>query len=126
MRREIRGAAHPELMQPIRLGGRPVDEQAVRAVIGFVLLYVVVFIVGAILLASYSSARGLPVSVEEALAASASALGNVGPGFGASGPMGSFASYGTPVKTVMVWLMWTGRLELLPALVLVSRSFWLR
>ncbi len=126
MRREIRGAAHPELMQPIRLGGRPVDEQAVRAVIGFVLLYVVVFIVGAILLASDASARGLPVSVEEALAASASALGNVGPGFGASGPMGSFASYGTPGKTVMVWLMWTGRLELLPALVLVSRSFWLR
>ncbi len=126
MRREVRGAAHPELVQPIRLGGRPVDEQAVRAVIGFVLLYILVFIVGAILLASDASARGLEVSVEEALAASATALGNVGPGFGASGPMGSFADFGAPGKTVMIWLMWTGRLELLPALVLVSRSFWLR
>jgi len=126
MRREVRGAAHPELVQPIRLGGRAVDEQAVRAVIGFILLYIVVFIVGAILLATDASARGLEVSVEEALAASATALGNVGPGFGASGPMGSFADFGTPGKSVMIWLMWTGRLELLPALVLVSRSFWLR
>ncbi|MDX6378494.1 MAG: trk/ktr system potassium uptake protein, partial [Gaiellaceae bacterium] len=126
MRREVRTAAHPDLVEPIRISGRPVDERAVRAVIGFVLLYIVVFIVGAILLASDAAARGLPVSVEEALAASATALGNVGPGFGASGPMGSFADYGPPGKTVMIWLMWTGRLELLPALVLVSRSFWLR
>jgi trk system potassium uptake protein TrkH len=66
------------------------------------------------------------VTVEEALAASATALGNVGPGFGGSGPMGSFAEFGTPGKLVMIGLMWTGRLELLPALVLVSRSFWLR
>ncbi len=126
MRREVRGAAHPELLQPIRMGGRAVDEKAVRAVVGFILLYIVVFIVGAILLASDAAARGLPVTVEEALAASATALGNVGPGFGASGPMGSFAEYGTPGKLVMIGLMWTGRLELLPALVLVSRSFWLR
>jgi trk system potassium uptake protein TrkH len=126
MRREVRTAAHPDLVEPIRISGRPVDERAVRAVIGFVLLYIVVFIVGAILLASDAAARGLPVSVEEALAASATAIGNVGPGFGASGPMGSFADFGPPGKTVMIWLMWTGRLELLPALVLVSRSFWLR
>lgn len=126
MRREVRSAAHPDLVEPLRISGRAVDEAAVRAVIGFVLLYVVVFIIGAILLASDAAARGLPVTVEEAMAASATALGNVGPGFGASGPMGSFAAYGGPGKTVMIWLMWTGRLELLPALVLVSRSFWLR
>ncbi len=126
MRREVRAAAHPDLVQPLRVGGRPIDERAVRAVIGFIVLYIFVFAVGAILLASDAAARGLPVSVEEALAASATALGNVGPGFGDSGPMGSFAAYGTPGKTVMIWLMWTGRLELLPALVLVSRSFWLR
>jgi trk system potassium uptake protein TrkH len=126
MRREVRAAAHPELVTPLRLSGRAVSEDAVRAVVGFVLLYIVVFVAGAILLASDAAARGLPVSVEEALAASATALGNVGPGFGASGPMGSFAAFGAPGKVVMIGLMWTGRLELLPVLVLLSRSFWLR
>jgi trk system potassium uptake protein TrkH len=126
MRREVRGAAHPDLVSPLRMSGRAVSEDAARAVIGFVLLYVVVFAAGALLLASDAAARGLPVSVEEALAASATALGNVGPGFGTSGPMGSFAAYGTPGKLAMIWLMWAGRLELLPALVLLSRSFWLR
>src|SRR6185436_2364800 len=119
MRREVRGAAHPDLVSPLRMSGRAVSEDAARAVIGFVLLYVVVFAAGALLLASDAAARGLPVSVEEALAASATALGNVGPGFGASGPMGSFAAYGTPGKLAMIWLMWAGRLELLPALVLL-------
>jgi trk system potassium uptake protein TrkH len=126
MRREVHGAAHPDLVSPLRMSGRAVSEDAARAVVGFVLLYVVVFAAGALLLASDAAARGLPVSVEEALAASATALGNVGPGFGASGPMGSFAAYGAPGKLAMIWLMWAGRLELLPALVLLSRSFWLR
>ncbi len=126
LRRDVRTGVHPELISPIRLSGRVVDEAALRATIGFILLYVVVFIVGAIVLAADAAARGLPVTVEQALAASATSLGNVGPGFGDNGPMGSFAAYGDVGKSTMALLMWMGRLELLPALVLLSRSFWLR
>jgi trk system potassium uptake protein len=126
LRREIRTGVHPELVSPIRLSGRVVDEAALRATAGFVLLYIFVFIVGAIVLAADAAGRGLPVTVEQALAASATSLGNVGPGFGENGPMGSFAAYGDLGKATMALLMWTGRLELLPALVLLSRSFWLR
>ena len=51
-------------------------------------------------------------------------LGNVGPGFGFAGPMGSFDPFSPVSKTVMIVLMWMGRLELLPVVVLVTKSYW--
>ena len=127
MRREVRGAAHPDLVQPVRMAGRAVDEQAVRAVIGFVLLYIVDLHLGGDPPCVDAAARGLPVTVEEALAASATALGQRRPGLRRErARWGRSRSTGHRGRLVMIGLMWTGRLELLPALVLVSRSFWLR
>ena len=51
LRRELRQTIHPELVQPIRLNGRTVDERTLRAVLAFVLLYIGIFIIGAVLLA---------------------------------------------------------------------------
>ena len=42
---------HPEYVAPIRINRVPIDERTVRAVIAFVLLYVGIFVVGAVLLA---------------------------------------------------------------------------
>ena len=60
----------------------------------------------------------------EALAASASALGNVGPAFGFAGPMGSFAPFSDVSKGLMIALMWIGRLEIVPVAVLLTRADW--
>ena len=57
LRRELRQTIHPELVQPIRLNGRTVDERTLRAVLAFVLLYIGIFIVGAILLAIDAASR---------------------------------------------------------------------
>ena len=52
LRRELRQTdPSRELVQPIRLNGRAVDERTLRAVLAFVLLYIGIFIVGAVLLA---------------------------------------------------------------------------
>ena len=58
------------------------------------------------------------------MAASATTLGNVGPAFGFAGPMGSFAPFSDVSTVVMTLLMWLGRLELIPIVVLVTRSYW--
>ena len=51
LRRELDQAMHPESVAPIRAQPRRVvDERTVRAVIAFVLLYVGIFVVGALLL----------------------------------------------------------------------------
>ena len=124
LRRELRQTIHPELVMPIRLNGQVVDERTLRAVLAFVLLYVGAFVVGAAALAIDARFSNVDIGVTETIAASAGTLGNVGPGLGFAGPMGSYAPFSDVSKLVMVGLMWIGRLEVLPVLVLLTRGYW--
>ena len=60
----------------------------------------------------------------DAVAASATTIGNVGPGLGFTGPLGSFAPLGDVSKVTMIALMWLGRLEIVPVVVLLTRHYW--
>ena len=124
LRRELRQTIHPELVQPIRLNGKTVDERTLRAVLAFVLLYIGIFVVGALLLAIDARVSDVELGMTEAIAASAGTLGNVGPGLGFAGPMGSYAPFSDFSTIVMAVLMWIGRLEVLPVLVLLTRNYW--
>jgi trk system potassium uptake protein TrkH len=124
--REVRLTVHRQQQVPVRLSGRTVSEPVLRAIVVYVVLYLGLFALGSIALAADAALRGTPVGLDEAISASAATLGNVGPAFGAAGPMGSFAGYGDPGKVIMALLMWAGRLELLPVIVILSRAYWRR
>ena len=124
LRREVDQTLSPELVMPIRLNGSPVDERTVRAVAAFVLLYVGFWAVGSAALAIESAISGTGLGTIDALGTSATALGNIGPGFGVTGPMGSFASLGDTSKLTLIGLMWVGRLEIVPVVVLLTRHYW--
>jgi trk system potassium uptake protein TrkH len=124
LRREVDQTLSPEFVMPIRLNGSPVDERTVRAVAAFVLLYVGFWAVGASIIAIDSAISGVDVGTIDSLGASATTLGNVGPGFGIAGPYGSFAEFGDVSKLTMIGLMWVGRLEIIPVVVLVTRHYW--
>jgi trk system potassium uptake protein len=124
LRRELDQTVHPELVSPVRLNGRVVDDRALRGVIVFVLLYVGCFALGALGLMLDAARTNLELTPFDAIAAAATTIGNVGPGFGIAGPMGSFAEYGYPSKVIMTVLMWLGRLEIIPVAVLVTRGYW--
>jgi trk system potassium uptake protein TrkH len=124
LRRELDQTVHPEYVAPIRINRYPVEDRIVRAVIAFVLLYIGIFVTGALLLLMDAHRVGLALSPFEALAASASALGNVGPAIGFAGPMGSFAPFSDLSKGLMIVLMWIGRLEIVPVAVLLTRAYW--
>jgi trk system potassium uptake protein len=124
LRREIDQTVSPELVMPIRLNRRPVNERALRAIAAFVLLYVGFWAVGAGVIAIDSAITNAGLGTLDALAASATAIGNIGPGFGATGPMGSFAHFGDVSKITMIGLMWLGRLEIIPVVVLLTRHYW--
>ena len=79
---------------PIRLNGAAVDERTLRAIATFILLYVGAWVVGSSVIAIEAAISGVALAPLDALATSATALGNVGPGFGITGPMGSFAPLG--------------------------------
>jgi trk system potassium uptake protein TrkH len=124
LRRELDQTVHPEVVAPIRVNRVVVDERTVRAVIAFVLLYVGLFAVGTLALVVDAARVELDLSAFDAIAAAATTLGNVGPGLGFAGPMGSFEPFSDVSKGVMIALMWLGRLEIIPVVVLFTRRYW--
>ena len=124
IRRELFTTAHPEAVRPVRLAGRTVDERAIRGIYTFTVLYLVLFFVATGLVFLDAGRVGLSLSVLEAMSAVAATLGNVGPGFGLVGPMGSDLDFSAASKLFMVALMWLGRLEILPVLVCLTPEYW--
>jgi trk system potassium uptake protein TrkH len=85
---------------------------------------VLFFVSTAVLFADAAVVDSTSLSVLEAMSAVAATLGNVGPGFGLVGPMGSYLAFSPEGKLFMVLLMWVGRLEILPVLVLLVPEYW--
>jgi trk system potassium uptake protein TrkH len=126
VKRELVTTAHPDEVQPIRLGSQVIDEGAVRGVIAFTILYLALFGVGTLLIALDGARVGLSMTTLEALSACLATLGNIGPGFGFLGPFGSYLSFPWTSKLFMIFLMWIGRLEIIPVMVLFTGAFWRR
>ena len=124
LRREVDQSVHRDAVTPIRLNGRVIEERALRAILAFGVIYVGLFMAGALILTIESARSGLEVTALDAIGASATTLGNVGPAFGFAGPFGSFDPFSPFAKSVMIVLMWAGRLEIIPVAVLLTRRYW--
>ncbi len=99
--------------------GRPLTEDVMQSVMAFLTLYLGTIAVFTIVL----SAMGLDLVT--ALTATATAVGNVGPGLGPIiGPAGNFATLPDAAKWILSLAMMLGRLELFTVLVLVLPAFW--
>jgi trk system potassium uptake protein TrkH len=124
LRREIEQTLHPELVTTVRVSGTPINEQALRAVVVFAFLYVGIVATGALVILIDSARADVPVTPFQAIAAAATTIASVGPAFGFAGPMGSFDPFSDVSKVILTALMWLGRLEIIPILVLFTRSYW--
>ncbi len=122
--RELDQTVHGEAIVPIRLNGRPVDERILRAILAFGLIYLLLFLVGAFVLMVDATVTDTGLRPIDAIGASATTLGNVGPAFGFAGPMGSFEPFSDFATSVMAVLMWAGRLEIIPVAILLTRRYW--
>jgi trk system potassium uptake protein len=124
LRREIDQTIHPHRVAPLRVNGVVVDERALRAIIVFVFLYLGVLAAGATVVLIDCSLRDIPLGTFDSIAVCATTLGGSGPGLGFAGPMGSFAPFSDVSTGVLIALMYLGRLEIIPVLVLFTRSHW--
>ena len=124
LRRELDLTVHPDLVSSIRMNGVVVEDRTLRAVYVFVLLYIGFFAAGALALLLDAARTDLGLSAFEGIASSATMLGNNGPSFGFAGPMGSFEPFSDVSKLLMIGLMWIGRLEIVPIVLLFTRSYW--
>lgn len=104
---------HPRAVLPLRYKGRTIPDEIFRAVYVLVTLYMAGYFVFG--LATVLLGTDLVTGFSAALAC----LGNVGPGFGPTGPMGSFAGLSDATKWLLSVAMWIGRLEIVTVLALL-------
>jgi len=110
--REVLTAMHPRAVRKLRVGGRPLQEETARQVVGFFVAYLTVFAVVAV------AAGIIENDLWVGLTGSIVTLGNIGPGFGALGPMASFGDLSVGTKLLFTFNMWVGRLEVLAVFVI--------
>jgi trk system potassium uptake protein TrkH len=123
-RRDLFTAASPSAIRPVRLSGNIVAEETVRDIYAYALVSLVFFIVATIFVVVDASRVRLTVTEFEAMSAAAATFFNVGPAFGIAGPLESYDPFPRSTKLVMTFLMWIGRIEIIPVLVLLTPSYW--
>jgi trk system potassium uptake protein len=116
--RELKRTLHPRAVLPVKLANRVVPEQILRDVQVFMLFYILTFAVTASIVVM------LGADIMTGITAAIACLGNIGPGFGAIGPMGSYAELHPISKVVLTLAMWIGRLEVITVLVFFRIEAW--
>jgi len=116
--RELFLLLHPRAVTSIKIGGKTVSDDVMRSVLGFLALYVGLFIIASMVLG------GLGVDFVTAFSAVAATIGNVGPGFGSIGPLENYAHIPYAAKWVLIWCMLLGRLEIFTVLIFIVPEFW--
>ena len=115
---EFKRALHPNAIIPVRYNGKSVSKDIVFNVLGFFILYMLSFIVGALVFSMFQ------MDFESAIGLSASSLGNVGPALGDFGPVNNYSALPALGKWWASFLMLIGRLELFTVLILLTPFFW--
>ncbi|MCH1433745.1 MAG: TrkH family potassium uptake protein [Flavobacteriaceae bacterium] len=115
---EFKRALHPNAIIQARYNNKTVSDSIAHNILGFFILYMLSFIIGAVGFGS------LGINFESAVGLSASTLGNVGPALGDFGPSSTYAALPQSGKLWATFLMLLGRLELFTVLIILTPFFW--
>ena len=109
---------HPNLVSPIKLGDKVIQERIVISIVAFILIYLLMIVLGMVV----NMACGLDFL--ESYGLSLTSLGNVGPGLGYYGPANTMSSLPDVAKWFSCFQMLVGRLEFFAVFVLFTPAFW--
>ncbi len=118
LRREIVQIVHPKAVLPIKVDRKTVQDDIIRQVLGFILFYIALLTFSALVVTAIEG------SLTTGLVGTAATIGNIGPGFGDIGPMGTFGHLTPATKIIFIVNMVVGRLELIPFLAMLHPGFW--
>jgi len=118
LKREIVQIIHPQAILPIKIDHKTVAEDIQRQILGFLLFYLLLMTSSALLVTVIEGNAAV------GLVGTAATIGNIGPGFGEIGPMGSFGGLSPFTKIIFIVNMVVGRLELIPFLAMLHPDFW--
>jgi trk system potassium uptake protein TrkH len=118
--REFVKLLHPQVVNPMKIGGRVVPNEVVYAVLGFIFLYIAT-ITGLTFLLLLSG-----MDFISAFSAVIACFNNAGPGLGEVGPANNYASLTDFQTWVCTFAMLTGRLEIFTVVIVFTPAFWRR
>jgi len=115
---EFKRAIHPNAIIQARYNNKIVDDSISYNILGFFILYLLSFIIGAL------GFGFMGIDFESAVGVAASTLGNVGPALGQFGPTQNYELLSDAGQWWASFLMLLGRLELFTVLILFTPFFW--
>jgi trk system potassium uptake protein len=117
---EVKKQLHPRAVFIPKIANKPVREEVMLNVLGFVLIYMLLFGLGTLAMAA------LGMSLPGAAGAAATAISNVGPGLAEVGPVANFGHLPWQAHLILAFLMLVGRLEIYTVLLLFHPGLWKR
>ena len=118
IKKELNSYMHPKSIRKIKMDGKPVEHEVIRAVNVFFITFMML-LAFSVIMVSFDG-QGLVTTFSGVLAC----LNNIGPGMEMAGPTENFGSFSILSKYVLMFDMLAGRLELFPLLLLFHPSAW--
>lgn len=112
--KELKYVLSPRSVAKVKVNGKPVEQDVVRGVSSYSILFVLIMMVSMILVSLDGYA------VEETASAVITCMNNIGYGLGAFGPNGGFSDVSGFGKVVLSMDMLIGRLEIYPVFMLFT------
>lgn len=118
LKKELETSVHSRSVKKIKIDGRILNHEVVRAVNVFMVAYIVLFFCSMLIISMEN------YDFTTNFTAIAAMINNTGPGLEAVGPTQNFGKFHVLTKCVCILDMLAGRLELFPVLILFTPSTW--
>lgn len=118
VKKELNSYIHPKSIKKIKIDGKPVEHEVVRSTNVYFITFVIIFVVSVFVVSLEGE------DLVTTFTAVAATINNIGPGLAEVGPMSNFAHLSNLSKSMLMFDMLAGRLELFPLLILFHPSLW--
>ena len=118
IRLTLKKLIHPNAVSVVKFEGETVEDGVSREIGNYIALYLICFM-SFILLISING-----YSFETTISSVSACFNNVGPGFGAVGPISNYSNFNGFSKIILSFAMLMGRLEIYPLLLALIPSTW--
>ena len=119
-KKEFQLYLHPNAVKKIKMDNKIISHEILRSTNIYISVYLLIFAASVLLIAIDN------FDLITNFTAVAATLNNIGPGFEIAGPMGNFSSFSYLSKSVLIFDMLAGRLEIFPLLLLFFKDTWKR
>ena len=114
---DLKRQMHPQAVIPVKMSKRSIDERIVMRVMAFIMMYVITVLVATLLLTC------LGMDFTSSFVSCVSAMSNIGPAYGMTGPATTYAAIPDLAKWILSGMMLVGRLEIFTVLLLFTKEY---